>query len=96
MDQTEEPPKGSEEDSEESEDPEEEEFPEEPEEESGEKPAEPLEEFPLEEELPVEEELRAPEEFYDVLESAEPDGELVQFSVSMKKKMELSARQTIL
>ena len=84
LDQTEEPPKGSEEDSEESEDPEEEEFPEEPEEESGEKPAEPLEEIPLEEELPVEEELRAPEEFYDVLESAEPDGELVQFSDFMR------------
>ncbi len=84
LDQTEEPPKGSEEDSEESEDPEEEEFPEEPEEESGEKPAEPLEEIPLEEELPVEEELRVPEEFYDALESEEPDGELVQFSDFMR------------
>lgn len=84
MEQPEEPSKGSEEDSEEPEAPEEEEFPEEPEEELEEKPAEPLEEFPLEEELPVEEELRAPEEFYDVLESAEPDGELVQFSDFMR------------
>ena len=81
MEQPEEPSKGSEEDSEESEAPEEEEF---PEEELEEKPAEPLEEIPLEEELPVEEELRVPEEFYDALESEEPDGELVQFSDFMR------------
>ena len=81
LEQPEEPSKGSEEDSEESEAPEEEEF---PEEELEEKPAEPLEEIPLEEELPVEEELRVPEEFYDALESEEPDGELVQFSDFMR------------